>query len=682
MACVYRAQEIGTPHAYALKFLKAQFHNQPYLIQFFEQEASNMRDLAHPNIVRFYRFVNNDAYSYIIMDYIEGYALSDIIKRMYEQQRHIPLDEVVRVMTQVARALDAIHRDGFVHRDIKPSNVLIQKSDGKTFLSDLGITTETNIEMMGAGTLAYMAPEQSSRGIADHRSDIYAYGIMFFEMLAKQRPFKAESGLRGTAAEQSLIQRHREANVPDITQIRPELPAELRSIMNKALAKSPEDRYDDILSFARAVHTVLRPMLSADLQDFASITHIATPRPNPVLSRSDAEPVQRQRNQAGLLVLVAFIMLLVLGVLLINNNGAINSESTPQTLVAAVAEGEQTASAEALLSAEQTDEAAVEDLSSTTPSPTATETATITPSPTPTTTATFTPTVTPSVTPNPIEGQPVFPFLSDTAALSAMDGPPDLSIAPPPDVPLRFLRLGPVDGFHVDLDIVDRQNLTRYGVAFRVQDIENYLLFSVEAETGVWLMEEVVSGFPRVLQRGNAAQASSLSITGREAFFQIDWGEIRLELSNARWPLGSLALWVEGEPGADLLLESLSVSLIGDEAVAAAATTPTPGPGLDDPYRFLRNDVLALQSTNQVVNSAVDCPVYISIYDTLIRHQNNSVEAVRLLAEDVTRAGALIYTRCQAESPDAPLTFVSGIRDYLDWEAELALIAENLQESS
>ena len=104
MACVYLAKEIGSPHQFALKFLKDEFHNESYLVDYFEDEASSMRDLAHPNIVRFYRFVNRPEYSYIVMDYVDGFSLSDVLKLARNKKDRMPLDEVIRVMTQVARA--------------------------------------------------------------------------------------------------------------------------------------------------------------------------------------------------------------------------------------------------------------------------------------------------------------------------------------------------------------------------------------------------------------------------------------------------------------------------------------------------------------------------------------------------------------------------------------------------
>lgn len=691
MACVYRAVEDGTPHAYAVKFLRSQYHNQDYLIKFFEQEASNMRDLAHPNIVRFYRFVNAEKYSYIVMDYINGYALSDIIKRMTQQNRHIPLDEVVRIMVQIARALDTIHRDGFVHRDIKPSNVLIQKSDGKAFLGDLGITTTTRIELAGAGTAAYMAPELAESGIADQRTDIYAYGIMLFEMLARKRPFLVTPGLRGEEAEQDLIAKHKNDPVPDITGYRNGLPVELNAIMQQALAKNPAERYTNIMTLARDVHEVLKPHLSEDMQDFAQISHISG---NPLTATMTTEvaaaaPTRFQPSLTLLAVIVIGSMLL-LGLLGLTASGVFDNATPTRAVAVRVSDTATTRPSRTptnLPSATQLTVGGVDDALQTrtarqslTPSHTPTQTDTPTKTYTPT--ITFTPTPRPTSTPNPLERQPVYPFLSGVMALAVPDS--DRLLIEPADPPLRYLRVGDLDGFRLDMDAIETSGITRYGVAFRLQDGENYLRLTIAPDRGDWRLDEVVDGLPTTLRAGSLSgdPFAPISVTGRQNFFQFELGGTRGEQVSSRWNSGSLGLWLESETGNALLLDSLVVSLVGPEAIRAVAASPTPAAGYGDPFRFLRADVEALAQTNDVVNSAINCPVYIDLYQDLDRHADNPNSTVRRLARNLIRAGEPIYTRCQARSPDEPLSFISGIDDYLDWEATINDVIIALRDQS
>jgi serine/threonine protein kinase len=637
MACVYKAQEEGAPHTYALKFMKSEYHNRDYLVDFFRDEASSMRDLAHPNIVRFYRFVHHDAYSYIVMEYVEGFSLSDIIKAMYRQKREIPMDEVVRIMVQLARALDAIHREGYVHRDVKPGNVLINRQTGQAFLTDLGITAAANTRIEGAGTLAYMPPETSETGVADHRSDIYSYGIMFFEMLAKKRPFRVDKGLKGKEAEKNLTEKHRSKPVPDITGYRPDLPADLNAIMQRALAKNPDERYEHIIELARDIHDALRPMLSDDMQDFSDITHrqIAAPEAD------DSSGFQiRWSALAGLGLIVAALM-----VVLVVVTGDTAPDPTPTPAEVVISQPEVTPS--------------------------------VTPSPT------DTPTITPTPTPNPVEEQPFFPLVSGINALARVDSPDALIIAPAEDAPLRYLRIGRVDGFRVSLMPQSTAGIDRYGVAFRVIDSQNYHLFSVVPETNAWQIETVVDGEATVQQNGTLAGAiESLVVTGRNDFFQIDAAGDTIEFVSDVYSAGSLALWVESDSGAALELETLRVGLIGDEAVAAADTTPTPSDGIADPRRFLRADVEALLATNDVINSSIDCPEYIDVYTTLDRHLDSGSNTVERLAQDVIESGEIIFTRCRSESPSGSLTFVDAIQDYLDWEQDLRNILGELRQEA
>lgn len=669
MACVYKAIEAGTPHAYAIKFLRAQYHNQDYLIKFFQQEASNMRDLAHPNIVRFYRFVNTETYSYIVMDYVDGYALSDIIKRMAEQERLIPLDEAVRVLVQVARALDAIHRDGFVHRDIKPSNVLIQKSDGKAFLSDLGITTATSIEMQGAGTAAYMAPEQADKGLADQRTDIYAYAVMVFEMLALRRPYTVAPGLRGADAEADILRKHREAPIPKISAYRKDLPEALDDIFRWALAKDPADRYDGIMVLAHDLHKVLKPYLSADLQNFSQITHMnSTQVVSSVLLQAQAP---RRATLPWVLAVAAVVALLAV----IGFGATLTAEPATSPTATALSNA-------IVLEASQTPTL------SQTPSPSLAIGGSDTNGSAAGTAAAVASTTRPvatalpqrSPTPNPIERQPYYPYLEGVTALALPAVADTLLLAPTADSPIRYLRLGVVDGFRVSLDAQANTAITRYGVVFRFQDEQNYMRLTIAPQRGDWRLDEVVDGQPTTLRAGSVISDAfaPITISGRRDYFQFEVGGTRGEQVNPRWLRGGLALWIESEDGSPLLLDTLQVGFIGPEAMVAAQVSPTPASGLGDPYRFLRADVQTLLATNDVITSTIDCPAYITTYDQLARHQTNPTANVRTIADQVIRAGELIYNRCQAVSPDAPLTFIGGVADYLDWEETLTRISAQL----
>lgn len=618
MACVYRAEEEGTPHEFALKFLKSEYHNLPYLITYFEDEASSMRDLAHPNIVRFYRFVNRDDYSYILMDYVNGFSLSDVITN---QSEFMPVDEVVRIMVQIARAIDAIHRENFVHRDIKPGNVLIDRSTGQAFLTDLGITSSINTRIEGAGTMAYMSPEQAETWIADQRSDIYAYGVMLYEMLTLKRPYVAPAGMTGELGEAEIIRQHKEAPIPKITDAREDLPKELNGIIAKALAKDPDDRYQTILDFASDVHQALLLSLPDDLLEFSDIQHRQFDTP----VREPIEVIQKPPRM--ILALVVAVAILI-GLLFLNT--AINN--TAPVI------------------------------------PTATNTAL------PTATHTNTPMPTP--TDNPLEGLPIAPFLNDAEALSAgLDGE-TLLITPSEDSVLQYLRVGLINGFRVEMDIVSTVQVNRFGLAFRMQDAANYHLFTINPVTLEWEIARIIDDSSNVQDSGQfEALPTRLIISGYNDFFEIRAADSVITYETGVFPMGSLAIYLdEGE----LLLERLQVSLMGEEAFSAVETTPTPSIGLFDPFRLIRADVNAILDTNSPISSEVDCPVYIEVYDTLERHLENRNEEVRTLAESAIDVGALMYSRCRSESPDEPLSFIGSVQDYIQWETDLRAIQDDL----
>lgn len=622
MACVYLAKEIGSPHQFALKFLKDQYHNESYLVDYFEDEASSMRDLAHPNIVRFYRFVNRKSYSYIVMDYVEGFSLSDVLKLSRSKNDRLPLDEVIRVMTQIARALDAIHRESFVHRDIKPSNVLIERETGRTFLTDLGITSAQNTRMVGAGTVAYMSPEQAETWVADQRADIYAYGIVLYELLTGKRPFGVESGLRGSEAEADLLRKHKEAPIPHVTNARHDLPQELNQIIAKALAKDPDLRYQSVIEFAQDFHQVLIPLLADDLSDFANIQprYIAPPTATP------EDSSQRMFFAMLAVGIVAIIISALIAFSAIFNVGELVNSAPTETA-----------------------------------SPTATNTAI--------------PTMTP--TPNPIENvNASFTLLSGFDAFAEPDASDSLLVIPNEDEVFNYLRVGAVDGFQVVLDINNSETVSRYGLAFRMQDTQNYHYFALNPMTLVWEIVDVVEGVEIVQASGElSALPTRLSISGVGNFFEIRSGDSAISYESDLYARGSLAIYLLDS---ELLLDDIQVNLLDEDAIVANTQAPTPSIGLADPLRFLRADISALLETNLPLETAINCPDYITVYDSLNRHTESDNPEIVQVAEDALTTGFIVYQRCLIESPDDTLSFNEFVQEYSEWETNLNRIQSDL----
>ena len=611
MACVYRAKEEGSPHEFALKFLKSEYHNMPYLIEYFRDEASSMRDLAHPNIVRFYRFVNNEHYSYIIMDYVDGFALSEVIKLSRKKKDFMPLDEVARVMTQVARALDAIHREDYVHRDIKPSNVLIDRKTGRAFLTDLGITSASNTMMEGAGTMAYMSPEQAETWVADHRSDIYAYGIMLFEMLSSHRPFTVGKDLRGSMAEADLLRKHKEAEVPDITKYNHKLPKALNDILQKGLAKKPEDRYQNIMDFAREVHEVLKPQLSDDLQDFTQIKH-----------RHIEAPVIRDDSRLLRVVLAVGVIIIFLAGFILYD-ATFNAPATPTPV----------------------------------------------PSPTPT----------------------VDPFVGQSdIALEQLQGLDALAdrwddeeiVLPALDYePLHYLQINSIEGFRVHLNVAAANNLTAYGLAFRIQDAKNYHYFAINPRNNSWRFVEVTNGAEATKTTGEFGEELPNEFTisginrGGEHIFRLEIGDSELATYISElYESGTLALYVKGQSGASLQLSGLDISLVGSNVQQATELQSSPSNEQADLLRHLRHDVEAIANTNDSDQRIVNCPTLIDLYDALDRHAYNRNSEVRNLVRRIEDDGASIYSQCGFR-PDGDFRFEFF---YRTWEETLQEIQQEL----
>jgi len=236
MAVVYRGVQESLDRYVAIKVLRTELSADQEFIARFRQEALAVAQLSHPNILHVYDAGKaNDRY-YIAMAYVEGGTLKDLLR-----QGPLEIESACSIGSQMADALDYAHRHGLIHRDVKPSNVLLT-GDGRPLLTDFGIAkalyeaqqlTRTGISI---GTPEYMAPEQASEQPPDGRTDIYALGILLYEMLTGHVPFVADTPLATL-----YMQVHR--SPPPLRQVNGNIPAWLEAVVNKALAKDPKDRY-------------------------------------------------------------------------------------------------------------------------------------------------------------------------------------------------------------------------------------------------------------------------------------------------------------------------------------------------------------------------------------------------------------------------------------------------------
>ncbi|MBN1285520.1 MAG: serine/threonine protein kinase [Anaerolineae bacterium] len=470
MAEVYKAKDVNAPHYYAIKVIREQLLEHPSLVTRFQEEAERLKNLQHPNIVRFYDFVTSDGLTYIVMEYIDGYPLSRLLRlRRQRDEGPMPVEEAVRILTQVSRALARVHEQGLVHRDVKPGNILIRSADGAAFLTDLGIAKDLTagaVTQTLVGTFAYLAPEQILRRPVSPATDIYALGTVAYYMFTGRRPFEAHPGAELDTAqlEQVLIDQHLNRLPMPPSAHNPYLPPALDATIGRALSKLPEARYPDAMAFMRNIHEALRPLLPGDMQVLQEID--ATPvraqppsaaRPKPISTprgrakRLDLTARRRRERQiaaAALVTLVAIIASLA-GLFALTQRVApptpsatpspaatVTPTTTPSPALPITAEW-LTLQAERL--ALYATETALAQTLAPTPTHTATSTSTPTTTRTPTATSTPPPTVTASPTPTPTHTP------TATRTPSATSTPSPTVTATPTQPPTRTPTAAPTE---------------------------------------------------------------------------------------------------------------------------------------------------------------------------------------------------------------------------------------------
>ena len=248
MGVIYLARDPYIQRQVVVKLLMYSRTLDEVYRDFFQQEAELIAALEHPCIVPIYDFGWQGRQPYIVMRYMAGGSLADRL-----QKEEIKQTEIAHLFKRIAEALDAAHARKIVHRDVKPSNFLLD-STGEVFLSDFGIAKSTAITSDGGtwlvGTPAFMSPEQVQGNPVDGRADIYALGIVLYRLLSGQLPFSNDSVT-------ALINAHVDMPIPDIRSVKHNIPMVWQEVINKAMAKDPNDRYPSAGEFARDVAEVV-----------------------------------------------------------------------------------------------------------------------------------------------------------------------------------------------------------------------------------------------------------------------------------------------------------------------------------------------------------------------------------------------------------------------------------------
>lgn len=237
-----------------IKRIRPTLSSDPQFVRMFIAEARLASRLNHPNVVQIFDFDKHEDSYYLAMEYVHGHSLADVRRRCKTQMRALPPTLVAQIGAEVARGLHYVHRfehhrsgRGLVHRDVSPHNVLVS-FDGAVKLTDFGIAQPTEMAAPGRlkGKLAYMSPEQSRGEPVDAKTDVFALGIVLWEMMTGGRLFEGN----GDAA---VLQAVRTSAIPPAARVNPDVPLDLDAVIMKALQRPPEQRYQTAQEFERAL---------------------------------------------------------------------------------------------------------------------------------------------------------------------------------------------------------------------------------------------------------------------------------------------------------------------------------------------------------------------------------------------------------------------------------------------
>jgi len=326
MANVYQGEDSFIDNRQvAIKVLRPNFENDSIAIARFQREAFSMAELSHPNIVSITDVGEADNQQYIVMEYVDGPTLKQYIKE------HAPLsnEEAINITTEILSAMQMAHGHGIIHRDLKPQNILMT-TGGVAKVTDFGIAkalsdtslTQTNTMF---GSVHYLSPEQARGANATMQSDIYAIGIILYELLTGEIPFDGDSAV-------AIALKHFQENVPSIIAKNKNVPQALENVVIKATAKKPEDRYENVaammadLATSTSLDRANEPKLvfkqdkdatipmPKNLIDTSDTNQLIKPKPEEKPDEAKPEEEPKKKGKKGLIIGIIVALLLIGGV--------------------------------------------------------------------------------------------------------------------------------------------------------------------------------------------------------------------------------------------------------------------------------------------------------------------------------------------------------------------------------
>jgi tRNA A-37 threonylcarbamoyl transferase component Bud32 len=324
MSSVYKARDALLERHVALKILHEQYNADDDFVERFKREARAVAQLQHPNIVTVIDRGDEEGRQYIVFEYIDGENLKEYVVR----KGRLDVREALEIGLEVARGLAFAHDQGLIHRDVKPQNVLLN-GDGRAKVTDFGIARTLDVDGMTQtgtvlGTSNYIAPEQASGQRVDAHSDVYALGVVLYELLAGEVPFPGESFV-------AVAMKHMHEPAPNLLDARKDVPLRVANAVDRALEKDPEQRFPTMDAFAAELDACLAELDRGD-GDGGDATMVIPSRQR---ARAPRKQVSRWPLAVGVLALLA-IAAIVVGLLTLGGSGGDNASAGKRVAVTGV----------------------------------------------------------------------------------------------------------------------------------------------------------------------------------------------------------------------------------------------------------------------------------------------------------------------------------------------------------